>query len=458
MIRKSLLLFSVNTTGRAFQYLYRVVMSYFLTVREFGVLSASLPYQSFVLLFTSMSLTPTVSRFTSQYKEEEREKIVNVFSLLFVGLLMCGILYGSTGLFSQFFGEEFSASQSVLRILSAAVPFAVLLCICTGIFLGYEKTKLVALSLIVYQCVMILSSYILVQSFRLNGAAQGILFGYIFSGVLALVLVLQFRLPIHIMIREMAKIMRFSLPVLAGVTGLWGLLNVDILVLARFVSAEEVGLYGMAAPTARLVFGFSVALSALVVPRVSELKHKGIDTTQSIGSSFEMCAVVTLPIAVTLAAFSKEILYVLFGQYEGYLSLTILSTGMLFYSLFFVGYSALQGLGMPERSMGIAVTAAVCNIFLCFLFIPHYGLEGAAFATSLSCVVGMVLALSFLKIVVVPRIWYIIVFLPLFLFQQYVGILESRLMTMTVYGAVGLPFIVGYFLLSKKYLHAQKEI
>lgn len=456
MIRKSLLLFSVNTTGRAFQYLYRVVMSYFLTVREFGVLSASLPYQSFVLLFTSMSLTPTVSRFTSQYKEEEREQIVNVFSLLLVGLLMCGILYGSTGLFSQFFGEEFSASQSVLRILSAAVPFAVLLCICTGIFLGYEKAKLVALSLIVYQCVMILSSYILVQSFRVNGAAQGILFGYIFSGVFALVLVLRFRLPIHIMIKEMAKIVRFSLPVLVGVTGVWGLLNVDILVLARFVSAEEVGFYGMAAPTARLVFGFSVALSALVVPRVSELKHKGIDTTQSIGSSLEMCAVVTLPIAVTLAAFSKEILYVLFGQYEGYSSLIILSVGMLFYSLFFVGYSALQGLGMPERSMGIAVAAAVCNIILCFLLIPHYGLEGAAFATSLSCVVGMVLTLSFLKVVVVPRIWYIIGFLPLFLFQQHVGILESRLMTMIVYGAVGLPFIVGYFLLSKKYLRQQK--
>ncbi len=456
MIKKTLLLFSVNVSGRAFQYLYRVIMSYFLTLKEFGVLSAALPYQSFVLLFTSMSITPTVSRFTSQYKIAEKEKIFNVFSLLFLGLSISCVLYFSTGLFSQFFGADFAESQSLLQVLSAAVPFAVLLCICTGIFLGYEKAHLVAFSLVLYQCVMVFSSYVLVQHGGLNGAAQGILVGYILSGAAAFVLVLKFHLPVHISVKKIVKILRFSLPVLAGVVGLWGLLNVDILILARFASAEEVGLYGMASPTARLVFGFSVALSALLVPKVSELKYKKADTSQSIRSSLEVCTVVTLPIAVTMAAFSKEILYVLFGTEKGHLPLTILSFGMLGYSLFFVGYSALQGLGKPERAMGTALVTAVLNIILCFLLVPHYGLGGAALATSLSCVAGLVFTLVFLRTWFTPGIVYIVVMLPLFLFEHHTGILESRFMTMAVYGVVGLPFILAYFYLSRTFLHIRE--
>jgi len=98
MIRKSLLLFSVNVAGRGFQYLYRVAMSYFLTLREFGLLSASLPYQSFVLLLTSMSVTPTASKFTSQYKLKEEGKICNVFSLVLMGIFIGVVLYAGAGI------------------------------------------------------------------------------------------------------------------------------------------------------------------------------------------------------------------------------------------------------------------------------------------------------------------------------------------------------------------------
>lgn len=158
--------------------------------------------------------------------------------------------------------------------------------------------------------------------------------------------------------------------------------------------------------------------------------------------------------SVVLAAFSREILYVLFGSPDGFSSLMILSVGMLFYSLFFVGYSALQGLGRPEWSMGIAVAAALCNIFLCFQLIPHSGLVGAAVATSVSCGLGMGFVLGSLKVVVVPRIQYGVVLLPLVIFEHFLGILESRVLTMVVYGGVGLAFIGLYFWLSKKYLRS----
>ncbi|MBU7019393.1 MAG: flippase [Theionarchaea archaeon] len=456
MIRKSLLLFAVNTTGRAFQYVYRVVMSYFLTLKEFGVLSASLPYQSFVLLFTSMSITPTVSKVTSEYRIHEKEKIFNVFSLLMMGLIIGGILYLFTEFLSHFFGAEFSESESLLRILAAGVPFAVLLSICTGIFLGFERSELMAGFLFLYQCLMVLFSAILVEYQGLHGAAEGILLGYAVTGVAAFLVVFTFKIPVTVALQEIMRIMRFFLPVLGGVVGLWALLNVDILILARFVSAEDVGIYGMAFPTARLIFGFSVGLSALLIPKLSELTYRGKDTQQSVRSALEACTLVTLPLSVALAAFSKEILYVLFGVLEGHNSLGILSFGMLFYSLFFVGYSALQGKGFPHYSMGAALLSGACCIILCFLLIPSFSLVGAACATSLSCIIGLCIILYLLKTLFVPRIHFIVVMLPLFIFEHVIGVLESRITTMVVYSAWGLPFILLYFYLSRKYIHVRE--
>jgi hypothetical protein len=62
----------------------------------------------------------------------------------------------------------------------------------------------------------------------------------------------------------------------------------------------------------------------------------------------------------------------------------------------------------------------------------------------------------FLKVRVVPRIQYIVVLLPLVAFEHIVGILESRVSTMVVYGAFGLPFILAYFYLSRAYLHVKE--
>ena len=456
MIRKSLLLFSVNVVGRLFQYLYRVVMSYFLSLKEFGMLSASLPYQSFVLLLTSMSVTPTASKFTSQYKVEEKEKIFNIFSLIVMGLIIGAMLYAFSGAITQFFGEDFAGSEDVLKILALAVPCAVFLSICTGIFLGFEKAHLMALSLMVYQVVMLGSSYLLVQHSGLRGAAMGILVGYLASAVMAVILVFRFQFSIRVSIQEMGQIVRFSLPVLVGVVGIWALLNIDIMILARFVGAEDVGVYGMAYPTARLLFGFSTALSALLVPRISELTYTGKDAVRSIRSSFDVCAVVTLPMAVTLAAFSREILYVLFGNVDGSWALKILSLAMFVYSLFFIGYSALQGLGRPVHSMGSALISAGCGIGLCFVFIPRFGMEGAAFSTAAACCIGLVLVMGFLRISMIPHISYGILFVILFIFEYFVGIPGGRLITMIIYGVAGLPVIIFYFWLSRAYLRIQE--
>ena len=188
--------------------MYRLVMSYFLTLKEFGVLSASLPYQSFVLLFTSMSITPTVSKFTSEYRIHEKEKIFNVFSLLLMGFLMGGVLYLLTGILTQFFGAEFSGSESLLKILAAGVPFAVLLSICTGVFLGFERSELMAVFLFVYQVLMILFSYFLVKYTGLHGAAQGILLGYAVTGVAAFVVVLKFRTSVTFTVQDIIDIFK----------------------------------------------------------------------------------------------------------------------------------------------------------------------------------------------------------------------------------------------------------
>jgi O-antigen/teichoic acid export membrane protein len=103
--------------------------------------------------------------------------------------------------------------------------------------------------------------------------------------------------------------------------------------------------------------------------------------------------------------------------------------------------------------MGGALLAFACNICLCFLLIPPLGFKGAAIATSISCGIGLGICVCILKVFVVPRIHYSVVLLPLFFFEHITGIFQSRITTMIIYAAFGLPFIGIYLYLSRKYLY-----
>jgi len=153
---------------------------------------------------------------------------------------------------------------------------------------------------------------------------------------------------------------------------------------------------------------------------------------------------VSLPFALLILSFSREILYVLFDSVEATQALRILAVGMFFYSMYYLISSCLQGLGRPRIPMYILSSCAFLDIILCFILIPSYSVEGAALATSTSMFVAFLLAFLYSRPNKIPKVLNIASVIPLLLFERCVGILDGKIMTVAVYMVAGLIYFYVY--------------
>jgi O-antigen/teichoic acid export membrane protein len=232
------------------------------------------------------------------------------------------------------------------------------------------------------------------------------------------------------------------------------LFNADIYILAHFFGPEVVGIYGMASPTAGIIPSFAIALSAVLLPELSKLKSIEKEGLRNILVSLKASFNITLPVALSLFAFSNPIIYFLFGVQQGGWVLKLLAIGMLFYSIFYIASTSLQAIGKQWTPMKITVLIAAINVVLNYLLIPKYDINGAAFATMVSCIIGMILIMKSLGVLFTPDkrfvLFSIAIFIMMMAFEIIVGLLPSRVMNLLAYGAFGTPLILGYFYYLKK--------
>ncbi len=167
--------------------------------------------------------------------------------------------------------------------------------------------------------------------------------------------------------------------------------HTDILLLGVFTSAEDVGVYRIAAQGASLVaFGLQ-AIALVVSPYFARLyaqgDHRALQRLATL--SGRAAFAVALPVAVAFAVWGEAIIGFLFGEdfRGGYLPLVILAAGQVVNG-FFGHASTLLSMTGHERDTARTVTvAALLNIVLNVVLIPRFGANGAAAATTASLVV-----------------------------------------------------------------------
>jgi len=165
----------------------------------------------------------------------------------------------------------------------------------------------------------------------------------------------------------------------------------DILLLGVFLGAEDVGVYNVVVSGAALVVFSISAFDAALAPIFSKLytlkdmvKLQKIVTYSAWG-----ILLFSIPVALTLIIFSEEILVTLYGDEfsRGSIALIILCSGQLFNAARGPAGILLNMTG-NERYTALSVAiAAILNIILNLIFIPVWGIEGAASATVISMLV-----------------------------------------------------------------------
>ncbi|RZN49944.1 flippase [archaeon] len=446
MYKKSLYLFIANTLNRALNFILRIVLRIALGSTGFGIIAVILPVQNLILTITSYAVTPTVSKYVSEDRARQQGEDPYPFLFAVVGIILFAAGMVLAPAFASFLSPQFEkAIIGPLRIMFAVIPIGVVFSVLTGIFFGRQRAAIVAGALFLVQVVTVASAYVLGISLGVDGAVFAFIIAYA-AGIAVLLVPYLRSVSAHGFDWTRARSMlRFSLPMLVTSLGIVTLFQADIIVLGRYYGPDETAVYGLVAPTSRLIPSFAIALSMMLLPRLSELTARRSThlARRTVSRALSVTAIVSLPLTFSLMAFSEEVLFVLFDTTEAVMPLRILAFGMLCYSLFYVLSSSLQGYDKPHVPMYALSVCAVLDVVLCFMLIPRYGILGASVATGASLAIVLIVLFSYVRPSLDIPVLNMAGIIPLVVFEHFVGIVGGPVTTVVIYGLAATVYMVA---------------
>lgn len=385
--------------GLLFWFSSKLLLVRILTQEEFGIYSLSLTIINVFLMLASAGIPEGVARYTSLFLGEDRGNEAAAISrtsirLIFISALISfGLLFFLSDPLSRyvFYKPELSLP---LKILSFSIPFTLFVQVFSGILRGHGimRPKIyldLGQPLFFLFCLICLLFIAHSLKYVLGAYSSAIIL--IFS-IIAIYAYKEKGLVIFTRNRGhySSKLLRFSLPLLGAGLITFIFVWTDTLMLGRYESASEVGIYNIAVTLYQLL-GFPLtSLTFVFMPLGVEMLSKGqskeLARTYRVITKWLFSA--TLPIFFVLFFFPEMTIRFLYG--EGFIGasgpLRLLSFGAMLYILAGPSNLFLIIFGLPNTIMYFTVTAGLANIFLNYLFIKTmgWGMMGAALATFLS--------------------------------------------------------------------------
>jgi O-antigen/teichoic acid export membrane protein len=384
-----------------FQFVTRLLLFRGLSEGDYGVLTLSKVILDITMILAILGLDAGSARFISYARGERKPDRIRgtVRTSLRTGSAS-GLAFGLAlvflaGTLSRLFHTP--ELTKVLRIYSLALPAGVLLTVIAGIFRGFDKVgvKVVFVDIIfycLYACMIVL---VMILSLGLYWAALAMTAAYVIAA-LAIILYAAKKLP---GIAERVpparltwQLLAFSVPLamenaLAGVS-FWA----DTIMLGILKSASVVGTYNVAIPFANFLMVFLVAFNYIFLPLATKMLGEGRKDEVKVlyQSATKWAFLLTLPLLLTFILFSKPVIVLFAGRRyeEAATALAILSLG--FFAHVFLGPNGITliALGRPRLLLYDMLFGLASGIALNAILIPHWGIYGAAAASSASLILS----------------------------------------------------------------------
>lgn len=170
--------------------------------------------------------------------------------------------------------------------------------------------------------------------------------------------------------------------------------TIDLYLIKAMLGSDHLtGLYNAAITVGRIPYYLFYALTIVLLPAVSKsvADRTGKETRRLVGKSMRLLAFVLFPAVTLLSLYSTRTLELFYGS--GYAeagdAMRIFAVGVGFLTVFYVLAFALNGAGLVKVPMYLSLAGFAFSLALNILLIPGYGIEGAAFATTVASFVLM---------------------------------------------------------------------
>ncbi len=194
------------------------------------------------------------------------------------------------------------------------------------------------------------------------------------------------------------KLFQFAWPIIVFMIFYEIMISVDLYLVKAILKDDHLaGFYSAALTVGRIPFYAFYFLTIILLPKISETTSQKLDqeTQKILKVSMRFLMMLLWPSVALLAAFAPSAIRFFYGaRYsEAGTTLSILSLGMGFLTVFYILAFVLNGAGKNKVPMKITIMGAILNGFLGYFFINRFGILGAALGTTLTAFFAMLLSL-----------------------------------------------------------------
>ncbi len=423
IVNNSFLTLAGTVGGKLLFFLTQVVIVQIFGFRYFGLLIMGLRTTELTRIFSSIGMPKGGMRFLSM-AVTSREKRGEIPGILFtclcvplaIGIPMATALYALSPMISNHLLNA-PLLTPYLRILAIAVPFAIVTHLGIDLSRAFRTTKYAVLIenilLPAGRFGLFLLLFLILCNFY--SAVLATTFAYMLGTVAAFGV-------IHKLLRRFygrewqpvnflrqcrpgnfrLDIVRYSLPLfLSGCSGIL-LGSTDILMLGYFKNPEAVGIYGAALTMATTFSTIMIrSMHSTFAPVIAgEFGRGNRDGMKAVYfANVRWMFYVALPFTAVMVL-AREPILLAYGKgalvKAGWV-IAILSLGQMLNCVTGGGGHLLSMTGQQMKELMVNLLSVAINIVLNFLFIPRYGIIGAAWATTLSQITLNILPLLIVR-------------------------------------------------------------
>lgn len=394
-------------------YLNRVLLQYLLGVTGYGVISLVLPLENVLILIAAAGIPPAIAKYVAEYRAKNDDYMVkqviktSAKIMLLMSVIATSLIFFLANPLAPFLHWQPNI-VILFQIIALVTPFSIILGLVRGTFQGYQDMGYVILTKAVELIfTIILAVSLILLGLHVFGAVIGIILGFAVAAAISLLL---FREKIWKDIKDTKKtsghidgysltkkLLTFSLPVIIVGLAELALFYTGTYIINIFLNETYVGYYNIVGPISGLPLVISSSVALAMLPAASEAlslnNHNLVE--KYVAYAYRYVLLVLIPLCAIVILFSKPILAILFpGAPLAYLfagdALRILIVAMAFFSIYVVSSSISQGLGKPYLPMFFLILGSLVNLALTVIFVPLYGLNGAATATAVATFIIMI--------------------------------------------------------------------
>ena len=370
-----------------------VILTRWLGAAGFGLYSAIIVVPIMVIGFTQLGIRRSAIYHIGNKILPEDHIVSALFLLLLwtstLSIFICGFVY--------FLADSQPFDPLIIAMVLLTIPLLLTNVFAGGIFLGKEDIRRASILNAGPTIITLLLTILFVWILKMSvlGAFSAIaLANFIMFFITYRIIIVQFRYKITWKYHEgiMKSMIKLGLVNAIAIFIMQLNYRLDILMLKKLSSLEQVGYYSLAMQIAEQLWHIPYAIESIVLSRSANTTNdKSVHRT--VASIFRVALLMGFVAGMFMFFIAPYLVPLVFGkEFEhSVLMIQVVLPGILVLIGFRILNSRLTGMGKPQIAIYTFMPALLINFILNVFLIPRYGGIGAAWSTNASYAAGSVI-------------------------------------------------------------------